>query len=610
MTGGSAGGGSSSFSIELDDKTSASANSAASALAKLGQQIEKDQKSLRAMSAAMARLKGGTSTDVAAFKALRAQMAAHKESIAQAQAAYVNLGGNLEEIGGKGGGLEEIFKQVRGAGGPVGSLAGRFAALANPVSAVIAIATVGIGVLIAFTAAIVGAAMALGRMALASADARRSEQLHLQGLVTLRNVYGIARGSADDLMRAIDRVSDSSALARTEVTSMAEGLYRAGLRGANLEDALEGLSIAQSVQGDRGAARFRAMAVSIARTGGSVRRLTDDYRTRLGGIATRQAMGLDRQMERLRESVGRIFGDVRIEGFLTGMHSVLNLFSQSTITGRALHQIATTLLSPFFDQVGEGAPTVVHFLRGMVIEAQRITIAYLTVRNAWRRAFGGPVAAEADRVTSSTNAGRFALLGLAVAIAPIVIGLGLVGLAAYGAWQNFQQLAATWTALTAAAQSFSTGLEKLAHTTVGGLIDGIINGITGSYSRIRTAMTGLAGVATQSLTQALGIHSPSRVFAQLGAQVPRGFAIGVERETGTATSSVHAMSEAIASTPSGGGGASASAPNVAGRAVTIGDIHVHLRSGGEEEGRAAGRGIIEELLEFFEGSANETGATA
>lgn len=594
-TGGSSGG--STFSVSLADEVSRPAASAAQALTQLRGKIDADTKALRLMQAAMGRLKGGTTTDVAAFRSLRAQVAAQRSSIANAQAAYVSLGGTFEATAAQGDAMSGVFDAVRAAPGPVGHLAGRFAALANPITAAVAVATAGIGVFVALTAAVLNYAVALGRMALASADARRSEALHLEGLTTLRNYYGIAAGSATDLVNAIDRVSDASALSRGEISGMAESLYRAGLRGANLDQALEGLSIAQSVQGDRGAARFRALAVSIVRTGGSVRRLTDDYRTRLGGIASRQALGLDRQMEHLRESVSRIFATVRIEGFLRGLHSVISLFSQSTITGRALQQLAGTIFSPLFDSVGEGAPTVINALQDMVIGTQRVVIEVLRAEVAMHRF---------SRAFQNAE-GIKALHNLGNALTELDAVLHISDASFAGIETTLRALFPTLSTIADTVRGLATAFNAGGQPLGTALANGLADGIRAGTGQVRAATRALGGDAEDGAAQALEVHSPSRVFARMGRQVPRGFAAGVTAATSTAAEAVVGMGDAVAASGPEAAQTGASAAQTR-PSVTIGDVHLHLARGGEEEGRTAAQAFMEMLAQALEGGAVEMGA--
>lgn len=591
MTGGASGG--SNFDVTVTDNVSAPTGNAARALKALKSNIDRETKSLNSMQAAMKRLQAASSVDVATFRKLNSQIEDSKNRIAALQEHGLALGGGFEDAAEA---PKTLADSLSACKSPTEVLKTLFSAMPPQAQLVATTLLAVAGAAIAMAAAVIGAAVAMSRLALASADARRSEMLQLEGLTTLRNYYGIAAGSASDLVNAIDRVSDSSAQSRGEISSMAQSLYRAGLRGANLEDALEGLSIAQSVQGDRGGARFRALAVSIARTGGSVRRLTEDYRTRLGGIASRQALSLDRQMEHLRESVGRIFGDVRIEGFLSGLHSVIQLFSQSTVTGRALHQLAGVIFSPLFDSVGEGAPTVVTALQRIALGIQRTTIfaleAAVTIHR-WQRAFESAQGVKAIHNLSTALASLDDALHLSdAAFASIETTLRAL----------FPTLSATVDAVRGLAGIFGSSGEPLGTALANGLARGIQQGA----DTVRAAAQDLGAEAEDGAASALEVHSPSRVFARLGRQVTRGFAAGVDSGTGDATSAVVGMGDAVAATP-------APAPAAPARGaqrppITFGDLHVHVANGTEEEARRGARSLFDELAALLEGASVEMGA--
>lgn len=65
-------------------------------------------------------------------------------------------------------------------------------------------------------------------------------------------------------------------------------------------------------------------------------------------------------------------------------------------------------------------------------------------------------------------------------------------------------------------------------TDFGGmLIDGLVNGITSSLGRVKDAITGAGGATIDWFKQKLGIHSPSRVFAELGGFTMQGLEKGL-----------------------------------------------------------------------------------
>lgn len=93
------------------------------------------------------------------------------------------------------------------------------------------------------------------------------------------------------------------------------------------------------------------------------------------------------------------------------------------------------------------------------------------------------------------------------------------------------------------------------------IVDGIVAGITGAAGRVAGAVTGLASSAVSAARGALGIRSPSTVFAEIGDQTAAGFAVGVERGTGDAQGAVQSL---VAPPTIGATGAGTGAP-LAGR---------------------------------------------
>ena len=72
-----------------------------------------------------------------------------------------------------------------------------------------------------------------------------------------------------------------------------------------------------------------------------------------------------------------------------------------------------------------------------------------------------------------------------------------------------------------------------------GIVNGIIAGVRAGTGALVTSVTGLGSTAVAAIRTALGIHSPSRVFADLvGAQIPAGIAQGVNAHAGLANDAV------------------------------------------------------------------------
>lgn len=118
------------------------------------------------------------------------------------------------------------------------------------------------------------------------------------------------------------------------------------------------------------------------------------------------------------------------------------------------------------------------------------------------------------------------------------------GLALSGLISNVTTRLSTWGAAIGAAllgpiPSIVTSLFTAFQGVGTQIVNGIIAGITGGVASMGTAITGLGASAIASARAALGIHSPSRVFADLvGAQIPAGIAMGVNASAGLADDAV------------------------------------------------------------------------
>jgi hypothetical protein len=588
------------LAVNLEDGTSAPALTASKALQQLQNQLARDTKALAEMQKALKNLNGGTSVNIAQAKKLRDGIAAQKQAIAQGTSSIVALGGSLTRTPQKAqkvtSMLEALTKQANAMPGPMGGLIGQFSSLSGLLAGgamavgILAIATA----LIALTAASVGAIAALAAYGIAQADARRSELLRLEGLTKMRFFYKAAAGSADELQKTIDQVSDNSALGRDELTKYTTQLYKMGLRGDNLAEALEGVAIKATTQGDAAAQAFAGMAAGAALTGRSVHAMTEKVRTRLGGIAQKQLLSLGVQTQKLKENFGALFRDLKIEGLLTAMREVGKVFSQNTVTGRALKATLEGVVQTVTDGMADAAPYIKRFFQGMVIGALLLGITFLKLRNAFRDAFGDSKALNGiDKMNLALDAGIFlvsmlvagvAVLGAIVALlaAPFVALAALVyGLA--------KAVLFVWDLLVA------TDWEALAKSIIEGLVKGLK--LAGT-AILGPAMMELGAQAWNALKSKLGISSPSKEFAKLGRAIPEGVAAGVEQSAPQATGAVGSLVEVP-----GAGGAAGGAR---GAGLTIGELHFHASN--ESQTKSMAEDFRRELERVLEGLAISLGA--
>lgn len=156
--------------------------------------------------------------------------------------------------------------------------------------------------------------------------------------------------------------------------------------------------------------------------------------------------------------------------------------------------------------------------------------------------------------SNAVNAGsRFlSSIGSYISQVPGRIGAGLSG--AISAVGSFASSMASG-ALRAGQQFLSNLVNTLASipgrmVSIGSqIVQGIINGITGSIGQVGSAILGGVKDAIANVKNMLGIHSPSRLFRdQIGRNIGLGLAQGISNSQAAVMSSMNGMASDIAST--------------------------------------------------------------
>ena len=107
------------------------------------------------------------------------------------------------------------------------------------------------------------------------------------------------------------------------------------------------------------------------------------------------------------------------------------------------------------------------------------------------------------------------------------------GLAGIGALiVNWSPLGLFYSAFAAVMQWFGIDMPSKFSEFGGNLLAGLINGITSGLGAVQAAISNVADSTVGWFKEKLGIHSPSRVFGELGGFITQGAAIGMESEQG------------------------------------------------------------------------------
>lgn len=611
------------LAVNLEDGVTAPALTATKALEQLQDQLAADTKALAQMQRAMKNLQGGNYVNIAQYRKLQAGIEKNKQAVSQGTASILALGGSLTRTAPKvdktASLLEQLTKQALQMPGPMSGLVTQFAQLGGLLAggAIAAGVLAIVAALVALTAAGVAATVMLVRYGIAQADARRSELLRLEGLTKMRFWYRAAAGSATELQDTVDRVSDSSALGRGELLKYTEQLYRMGLRGDNLSEALEGVAIKAVTQGDAAAQAFAGMAAGAALTGRSVHAMTEKVRSRLGAIATAKLLALDVQVNKLRESFDALFRDLRIDGLLAGLREVFKIFSQTTATGQTLKRVLEALIQPLINSLATAGPYVKRFVQGLLLGFIDVAIATVRLVKIFRKVFGDKDTTKGiETMTSAVWAGQAAVYGLAGAFGVAAAGLVLItsplwGAVAllYGLWKIVKALygflvdtdwGAAAKALGLMFYDIGDTILELDWAAIGwGIVAGIVEGLKqAGLAILGPGIRGAAALSIAAFKHALRIESPSKVFAKLGMAIPQGVAQGVEQGTPAAQGAVAGMVEP----PAAGGGAGGGR---AGATVSIGELHFHANDG---QSKTMAQDFRRELESVLEGLAISLGA--
>lgn len=525
-----------SFAVDLGITGVADAKSAADSLADLQRKIQGDTDAIAGMQKALRLLKGDSAQNATQIKDLTDKIKASKAAVASSTRDFLALGGAFTKGKPDASALAGVLEQLKGSiaatGSPLGGLVSGFERLKTVFgSGALAGAAVGVSLALVALAAAAGAAiLAVGRFAIAAADARRTEELQLEGMTKLRfGLYGLAGGyqiaadSSQFLQTQIDRVASKVPLARSEVAQYEAQLYKMGLRSGNLQAALEGATIVASAQGDQAAQAFIGMAVGAGMAGGSIRRLADDAKARLGGIVARQMLSLDVQSRKLHESFAFLFSGVKLEGFLNGLNKVTELFSANTESGKALKQILETIFNPFFSNA-EGAGLIIRrFFQGMIIGAQRVLIALFPVRLWLHKTF------KDSSLLEGMNAQRAAVMLGVGAVLALAAAFGVLAISVIGVASPFIVAGLAIAGIVYVAKKAYDAIMSISWSELGASIShGIAQGITDGAAWVVQSIKNLGQRAVKAFKDELGIHSPSRLFRAEGFQLGAGAGLGVD----------------------------------------------------------------------------------
>jgi len=400
------------------------------------------------------------------------------------------LGGPLGKVGQKLFGTAEGFKKLGaslGSGGPY-------------VAAAVAIVAI-VAAVAAATAAFVAGVAAATQWAVTLADGARTSNLLAQGIA--QSVEG-----GDMLQDHINSLSKEVPIAADELTKMAAGLAKTGLRGQELSTALEDAAVKAA-------------------------------EAKFGPAWEREMKSLNTQSRLLKGNITAIFSGLKIDRLLNALSKITDLFEENSASANAIKVVFESFFQPLVDGLEGLVPKIIAAFIQFEIWVLRALI-FIKPFGSTLLTIGAAIAAVGVFIVAGLIA-PFAAAAVAIAAVVAVAGLLVAGIA----WlivQFDQAVAAVGrfgaSILTSIVEFFAT--VDLAQMGAD-LIAGLVRGITGAAGAVVGAVKGAVGGAIDGAKALLGIASPSKVFAEIGMNTSAGMVEGVEGGAAQVQGSLEAM---------------------------------------------------------------------
>lgn len=502
------------FSVELQEKVSGDAPSALLRLqSAMYATIAKSPALTAAMSAADRAInRAGNAAKTASSKLASIGTAAKTFDFGNIASQMGKFGGPAGALGQKFGDLGEGFQKLVGQFGTGKGLAiGASALIANA-------AIMGATALVALAAAFGAATIAALAYGVAAADAARSQAIELRALA-------LSSDSLKGLSQILPNVTRETGVGREALLGLAKQLDAAGVSATDMPNALRAAAIAEQALGSSGSAKIVEQLKAGKKTAGE---LANEMKSKFGGVVSDKLLSIGAQTETFKANLGTLFGGLNIEPFLVGLQRLVALFDENTAMGRTLQWTFETLFQPLLDAATASIPVVEAMLLGIAIGALKVYIGLKPAINALKE-MGLVDMSGFSALDIAVGVGEALGFVMMTAVTAIV---GVVGAAmllynafgsAMGAVRSFG--AAIGTAIGTAIQ----WIQGLDITSMGtDLIMGLVSGITATASAVVDAVKSTLEGAVTAGKAALGISSPSKVFAEMGRQTTAGYVGTVE----------------------------------------------------------------------------------
>ncbi len=526
----------------------------------------------------------------ATLEAIKAQKASG--TLGQATKKLADDKAKLASVTADGSDRAKAFSAAIGtAGGPVAALKDKLSRLSdvagkNGAGGAMSFLVLGvagaIAGIVALTSAVASSLTSLGRFVVHAADAARSAALMREAAMGGNAQWGKNFGEQ------VDALSKKVPTSRAEIDKLGASLAKNNIGGQTWVDTLNAVTQASAALGDDAGSKLQefitrgrqfqrfqlnpqemigsgltftevseALAKSMhigvdkakaalfegrVKLADGAKALRDAIEKKFSTLNLRQMLSLDNIAKKLGETFDDLTKGIDLEPLLRGFKEIADIFDLSTVSGQALKQIISVFGNDLIGTFSKSTPLAKKFVYGLIIGALELTISYLKVRNAIRGMFSGDTLKKFDAANLAIRMGRDAAQGIAGAMAfaaaqvgAVVAAVGALSVGVYGVVDAFKSAGKTiggWVADIRNTDWKATGIA---------IVDGLIGGLTSGAKRLRDAVLGLGEDVKRTFKETLGIHSPSKVFAEFGKHTTEGYEQGVEASSGRAQGAINAM---------------------------------------------------------------------
>ncbi len=475
----------------------------------------------------------------AVTNAAKAEEAELAKKAKAAEAAQAELDAHTKKSVKEAEGFSPIVKQFGDLSDAMSTSQGRSVLLAGAITGTIA-------VLAALAVALAVATVAFASWAVGLADSSREAKITADAAAALHPELATLSGD-------FASISADLGAGEADLRSWTKQLKEAHVSAADMPAALRAVATADAALGKgEGLAAFTEQ---MKAAGGSASKAAEVVDSKLGGLAADRLKGLDAQSAKLHKNLASLFGGLNIEPVLAAMQTLVALFDENTAAGQAMKFLFESVFQPLIDQAQNAAYVIEAFVLGFLIGLTKVYIALKPAIAAVAEFFGFDDTSLSDVLAVATKAGEYAAyvfvgfvaaLGAVVGVAALVVGQTVAVAAAVTALIGVV-ISAGISIVEGVVGAFSSVVDYLSNLSLASigtdLINGLIDGIINMGPNVLSAITGIADGAINAAKKALGIASPSTVFAEIGGYTGQGFVDGVDSMANDASAAMAGMVE-------------------------------------------------------------------